>query len=457
VTLASPADRLRLLLGFPWELFEYQRFVETQARVARARNDLFADDALRFEPRPEDVLVTLEDVAVVDTAGGARLRSAHAGLDIELDGTTAAEAERLVRLIDGTRTAAEIGWQSGGIERFLRKSFGLLVFAPTAVEVLERALSGSEITRFPATPYGIARPYWQNMVAVRRAIEEEVAGALGEFERAIEFLRELHVLATMGASLDSFYKPSSPVSDGGVMPGALWNVPARTVDTPSGTLFVSGPRAKVSALAGELYHRMIYAQVGDPGAADPTRTFIDDDGLDWGRVLVARAAHDDRFGDWYCLPRPLDNRHFAHLFAELSEGLLAARRGDVAAAVERAGRFHWRYVHLHPFRCANQCLAMSLVNYLLGQVLPSGIPHLVLDQFALRLRMEPYALLFARAVATYTTREPTSAARYAGLRDKRRRAFSAMQRVGEAANEPAAREVLRAHPAEAEAALIELG
>jgi hypothetical protein len=330
------------------------------------------------------------------------------------------------------------------------------VFAPAAVEGLERALSGSEITRFPSSPYGIARPYWENMVDVRRAIEHELERALTDVEHAVAFLRELHVIATMGASLDSFYKPSSPVSDDGVAPGALWNVPARTINTAAGTLFVSGPRAKVSALAGDLYHRLVYAQVGDPDASDPARGFADDDGLDWGRVLVARAAHDERFADWYCLPRPLEARHFERLFAELREALTAAERGDGPAAVERAGRFHWRYVHLHPFRCANQCLAMNLVNYVLGRVLPSGIPHLVLDQFALRLRMAQYARLFARAVAGYATGEPNPAQRYAVLREKRRLSFSAMQRVGHAKSEVDARAVLRAHPDEAAAALLEL-
>ncbi|MBN1610072.1 MAG: Fic family protein [Polyangiaceae bacterium] len=455
MTLASPADRVRSLLAFPWELYEYQRFVESAARTSPTRNDMFADDAPRFEPRADDVLVA-SDFAVAATASGVRLRSTEGGADIEIDGMTPADVARIQSLIDGTRTAAEVGWQVAGLERFLRKTFGLVVFAPAAVEGLERALSGTEITRFPTSPYGIARPYWQNMVDVRQCIEHELERALTDDERAVAFLGQLHVIATMGASLDSFYKPSSPVSDAGVAPGTLWNVRARTIKTAAGTLFVSGPRAKVSALAGDLYHRLVYAQVGDSEASDPERTFADDDGLDWGRVLVARAAHDERFADWYCLPRPLEVRHFERLFAELREALTAAERGDRPAAVERAGRFHWRYVHLHPFRCANQCLAMNLVNWVLARALRSGIPHLVLDQFALRLRMAPYARLFARAVASYVTGDPNPAVRYAVLREKRRLSFSAMQRVGHVNGGVEAYDALRGHPEEAEAALLEL-
>jgi hypothetical protein len=99
---------------------------------------------------------------------------------------------------------------------------------------------------------------------------------------------------------------------------------------------------------------------------------------------------------------------------------------------------------------------MNLVNHALARALPSGIPHLVLDQFALRLRMAPYARLFARAVAAYVTREPNPAARYGLLREKKRLSFSAMQRVGGAKSEADALDALRAHPDEAEAALIEL-
>jgi hypothetical protein len=197
--------------------------------------------------------------------------------------------------------------------------------------------------------------------------------------------------------------------------------------------------------------------VGDPGASDAERSFADPDGLDWGRVLVARAAHDEGFADWYCLPRPLESRHFERLFGDLEQALFAAERGDAASTVEQVARFHWRYVHLHPFRCANQCLAMNIVNYVLAQALPSGIPHLVLDQLSLRLQIEPYVQLFARAASNFVISEPNPAARYRLVQEQKRLAFSAMRRVGEAKSEAAAREELEAHPEEARAALLDVG
>lgn len=416
---------------------------------------MFADDLPRFEPRPDDVLVALDDIVVMPNQQGLSLGSVRAGVEVKLEGIPQTDASRLLRLMDGTRTAAEIGWQCPGLARLLRAAFGVLVFAPEAVAGMERELSGIETTRFPASPYGIARPYWDNMIGVRHAIQVQLRGALGAAERAVEFLRELHIMATMGENLNSFYKPSSPVSDGGVMPGAFWNATSVTVPTSSGTLFVSGPRARVHAVAGELYHRILYAQIGDPEASEPERTFADDDGLQWGRVVVARAAHDEGFADWYCLPRPFTARHFERLFGELEQALSAAERGDTSATIEQIARFHWHFVHLHPFRCANQCIAMNLVNFVLAQVLPSGLPHLVLDQLSLRLRLEPYLRLFGRAVDSFIVPAQNPAMRYRLLREKRQLAFSAMRRVGEAKGEAIAFEALRAHPEEARAALLE--
>ncbi len=457
MTQIPGADRLVSLLGFPWELVEYQRFVEAQARSTRTVNDLFSDERPRFEPRPEDLLTAPDDVVLSRHGSGVSLSSRQAGARVECAEISESEARRLLRLMDGTHTAAEIGWQEPSLRRLLRATFGLVVFAPAAVRALEQELPGCEISRFPGSPYAIARPYWENMVAVRRAIKDDLGGVLGDPRRGLEFLRELHVLATMGPSLGSFYKPSSPVSDGGVMPGRLWDTETRTVATASGTLLLSGPRVKASAIAGELYHHLVHAQLGDPAASDPERAFGDEDGLAWGQILIARAATDDAFASWYCLPRPRKPEHAQRLFEELGQALDAAETGDAGGAIRQAARFHWRFVHLHPFRCANQCLAMNLVNHVLKRVLPSGMPHLILDQFALRLRPEPYQLLFARAASHYAIATSEPSLRYAELRAKRQLAFCFMQRVGQAESHAAAEPLIHEYPDEARAALLEPG
>src|SRR3970282_800080 len=134
----------------------------------------------------------------------------------------------------------------------------------------------------------------------------------------------------------------------------------------------------------ELYHRVLYERAGDPGALDPERA-IAIDGLAWGRVVRARAAADPEFGDWFCPPRPLELRHFEVLRASLAGALSAAASAEAPEAVRACARFHWQFVRLHPFYCANQSLAMNLVNFVLARALGAGIPHSILDQLALRL------------------------------------------------------------------------
>src|SRR5690606_39249377 len=94
-----------------------------------------------------------------------------------------------------------------------------------------------------------------------------------------------------------------------------------------------------------------------------------------------RSERDAGFGPWFCPPRPITEAHLEALFD-------AWRAGDWAG-------FHWRFVRLHPFRCGNQSLAMGLVN----ARLPVGLPHLLLDLWALRLTRAAYTALFDRAVA----------------------------------------------------------
>jgi len=97
---------------------------------------------VRFEPRPEDILVALDDIVVTPTEQGVLLSSRRAGAEVKLEGLSHAVVARMLGLIDGKRAAAEIGWQGPGLERLLRASFGLMVLAPAAVETLERELPG---------------------------------------------------------------------------------------------------------------------------------------------------------------------------------------------------------------------------------------------------------------------------------------------------------------------------
>jgi len=56
-------------------------------------------------------------------------------------------------------------------------------------------------------------------------------------------------------------------------------------------------------------------------------------------------------------------------------------------------------------------LSMSFVNAVLRRVVGAGIPHLLLDQLALRFSLPAYQRLFARAVRAYCAPWPNAAER----------------------------------------------
>jgi hypothetical protein len=104
--------------------------------------------------------------------------------------------------------------------------------------------------------------------------------------------------------------------------------------------------------------------------------------------------------------------HWDTLFRAWTSTLDAIERRDTAAGAEHLGRFHWCFVHLHPFTCANQSLAFAMVNWALNHLIQSGIPHLILDQLALRHDCADYVRLFARALANWGTNEAEPSVRH---------------------------------------------
>jgi len=105
-------------------------------------------------------------------------------------------------------------------------------------------------------------------------------------------------------------------------------------------------------------------------------------------------------------------------------------------------------VRLHPFRAANQSLAMSLVNFVLTELGRTeglglgGMPHLILDHLAHRLGEIAYSEVFALAAREW--RVPGSPAEKLRLyADRKRRSFSLVKRVNSARDDAEAR--ARAH------------
>jgi hypothetical protein len=440
MTPADTGSRLDAVLGSAPELFAYQRWLDDETTHRDGPRDyLFAEARPRFEPRKDDVVAALPGLAVRVEDGTTLLASDVPAVRLPLPGVARPLAERVLAAIDGRRCLLEIRLQAGVEQRelasILRTAFGVVLFAPEAVTSLESRLSGVEIVRFPSAPYAIERPYWENMIAVRaRVLARHPTGT----DDLVHLLRELHVIALMGESLSSFYRPPSPAADDLVGPGNFYTDAPRTIETERGTLYLDGPRVNVSFVGGEAYHRALYASVDDGEAGAPARQFIEA-GLDWGRVVTARSERETEPKPWFLPPRPLTIEHFDSLYAEIER---AFGKGDVGAMA----RLHQKLVRLHPFRCANQSIAMNLVNAALTRTHGAGMPHFILDQLALRLRKEAYEQVFRRAVRAFAVEETDAKARFAVLADRMKMALRFVREPG-GADEAGARFALVADPA----------
>lgn len=431
----------------------YQRFLK--ATPPRDPNDsyLFSEPRARFRPELDDVLFA-PGLDVTETETGIELRLAS-GASLAIPGMTEELAAPVLSLLDGTRTLREIERALPShkrvIDGLLAVGFGSVIFAPIAVSELERDLSGVELVRFPGSPYELVRNYWRNMIAVRREVERALEAPPATPEALVELFRELHVLTLMGPSRRSFYEPASPSARKGLAPGELWEAATETCSTPEGTIFVAGPRVNASFVGGRAYHALVYEAAQDLEALADERELFED-GLHWGRIVHGRAADETESKSFFCPPRPLLPEHWARLHESLLEALECAKASDRRGALGALARFHQRFVRLHPFKAANQSLAMNLVGAVLRRSHGAGMPHHLLDHFALRLSEAAYTRVFATAaevgIVTYNAAE-----RWRLLADRKRRAFDFVSRLERDADPQSA---LRADPEAARFALIPL-
>jgi hypothetical protein len=433
VELDRFAERVPFIMGSAPEIGAYRRWLterrlpERQAAAEPRRDYLFLDERARFEPRKEDVVVPQPGLAVRQRGKTAVLEAGGSETDA---GVGRKEAEAILDAMDGRRTLLEVRWRSGVdgavLGRFLRAAFGRVVFAPQAVAALEERLPAGTIVRFPASPYGVERAYWQNQIDVRARYQADPG--LDDSTSFVRMLREIHVLALMGRSLDSFYKPASPVSDEVVAPGVLYLTANRLLETSDGPIYLDGPRVTAPAVGGERFFARL---AGAPRGAEDAR---------WGRFVVARSEKDREPRPIFLPPRPIESEHFDALRAALADGSPAG-----------TARFHWCFVRLHPFHCANQSLAMNLVNAVLGA---RAIPHLWLDHLALRLDADAYAAVFARAVDAHAVDATEPARRLAAQRERTRRALAFMDRVSACKSDAEADALVAAEPDAARLSLL---
>jgi hypothetical protein len=406
------------------------------------------------------LLISERDVTVGVERGGLALAAPRAASALLIPGFDAAAGPTvlaLLRELDGQRPLAAVraGLPTDRIALFdavLEVAFGKLIFAPVSLFAAERAVSGIEITRFPGSPYEIGRSYWLNMGAVRARLGA-LLGALGDDDGFLRELRRLHVIALMGADLSHFYQPASPISSTRATPGRLMLGATEVVDTPQGCLIVAGARVAAALVGGARYHELLAESLPEPPQPGESGPVFAAEGLDWGRVLHARAPGEAADAPWFVPPRPLSRSHLRALREALAGAERAARAADRAGALHALATFHWLFVRLHPFHCGNQSLAMNIVN---GVALSLGatMPHLMLDHLAFRHGPHAYARLFARAGSVYADPHANVASRYQRLASNRTRTFALLEKLDGAPSMDAARALLRADPTGAELLLL---
>ena len=456
--MTANQGRLEAILDREDAAREYEQWHARQTRSARdaSADYLFSEAVARFTPAASDFIVGLEDIEVVGDSAACRLTAPDEPATVAVN-VSARVARRIIDAIAGEHTLGELRqsrrFTSEELDRFLRATFGVLVFAPLAVKRLEDRLSGAEITRYPGSPYEIVRSYWQNMIAVHR--EALMLDPCSQSTPdAIRTLRKLHVLALMGDDLETYYLPSSRIAARRVSPGALLTQPSQTEPGQHTTRFVSGPRVNASLIGGELYHRVLHELSSDPDASLPDRTFSAEDGLEWGRIVTARADVDREAAPWFCPPRPIAEEHWKRLFDAYASAVVSVRGQDRAGAVAALARFHQRFIRLHPFRCANQSLAMNLVNRLLAQSHGAGMPHLILDHLALRLSESAYEQVFAVAVEAWVLPGGDPARRYGALIERKQRVYAFIPRISGCGRLEEAVDLVHAAPEVARLALL---
>lgn len=414
----------------------YERWLAAQPKSAD--HYLLAEPRVRFEPRGSDVIVRVPGSPV----------PSYDGQELERD-VTILEGLDAARSWDEACALASV--TPADADALLQAGFGTVLLAPLAVAELEARVPCAEIVRFPGSPYEVVRSYWSNMTAVRERLDVLFRRTRSPALFMAELAR-LHRVLLLGPDESTFYRPLSPVASKGIGPGALWETPSRVEEEAGGPRLVEGPRVSAADVGGRRYWSLLAESVKDEGALAPARAH-EQDGAGWGRIITARAGDELEPKLWFLPPRPLEEAHFAALCRPFERARDAIARGERATALAALAAFHQRFVRLHPFRAGNQSLVMNVVNACLRELTGAGIPHLVLDQLALRFDEPAYARLFTRAVNAWTV-QGSPLERYRVLTERKARYFALLGALDAAKDASEARAVLDARRDDAAVALL---
>lgn len=275
----------------------------------------------------------------------------------------------------------------------VNKLIGIAIIAPDTIEDLELAVPGISIVRIPFSPYQIVRNYWKNMIEVRKEIEIDLFKKNSD---VLEQIKRLHITTLMGSNLRTFYKPDSGVSDISIWPGHFRN-------NETGVSY-GGEEFSV--------YMHIVAYSLDITIKDSWEVNWNDCGQYWGKGFVF-----DHITYYYPPDAP-----FSSQLDQLCTLLMALPSKvdhiELPKALSNVAKFHQRFIQLHPFECANQSLAMCIVNHFLQKWIGSCIPHLQLDMVAFFLSPENYSRYFARAIKYYAVKTVDAQLSYSDFKNR---------------------------------------
>ncbi len=431
----------------------YRAFVRDSASRDAGDGYLFDTPRCRFALEPSDELVAAPGARVVPAGAGAVIELKSGGrLPIAGIGFEKVRAAFAALPCRYSRLVVELGPEC---ESFVAQAFSRVVFAPAAVAELEVTLPGAEIVRFPGSPYEIVREYWRNSGAVRGRIEAH--GVPESPSELRELLLQLHELMLLGepntGARSSFYLPASALGRKRPVPGRFYEEATGVERRGAETILTSGARVSVPLLGGALYWQLLAESVSDLEALAPERELIEAD-LALGRLVQARAEQEPQARAWFLPPRPLLDAHFEGLLAELRRADDASARSDDAGLLAALGLFHHRFVRVHPLPSANQSLSMGFVIAALRRRFGAGIPHLLLDQLALRFSGAAYRELFSRAVRAWCVPFPNPGERMRQLAHRTKMLNQLVSSLQEAPSAIEARALLPRMSYAAELALL---
>ncbi|RYZ06889.1 MAG: hypothetical protein EOO73_13945 [Myxococcales bacterium] len=388
----------------------YRAFVASESGRSGDDGYLFDTPRCRFALEPADELV-LAPGAIPKRGAAESFIQLPEGAALPISGIPFERLRAALAKLPGSYSALtlELGPLTAS---FVEQTFSRVLFAPHAIAELEVEQPSLELVRFPGSPYEVVRSYWRNSIGVRRELEARALPQGVPELRAL--LLELHELMLLGApdarSRSSFYLPASLLGRKRPEPGTFYEVPTGLERRGDETIVTSGARVSVPLLGGALYWQLLAESVNDHGALAPARA-LSVGGLELGQVVTARSEEESASRPWFLPPRPLTDAHFGALLAAWEQAHAAQRAQEPEAAVRALARFHHRFVRFHPLPSANQSLSMSFVNVVLRRVFGVGMPHLLLDQLALRFDPRAYESLFARAVRAWVAPWPAASSR----------------------------------------------